>query len=72
MIHQPIDSGHHYAALVLQKMAEYLEPLPGQKISMDIRTVKQKVPGRVQPGILLEIRKILIKFPRPGVVVSYN
>ena len=72
MIHETVHGRHDNAAFVLQKVFKHLHPLSRQEISVDIRAVKQKIPGGIQPCILFKIAEVIVKLPGPGIVVSHN
>ena len=72
MVHEAVHRGHHGPPCILHQVLKYLHPLSGQKVSMDIGAVKQKIPGGIQPCILFKIAEVIVKLPGPGIVVSHN
>ena len=72
MVHQAVHGGHHHAARILHQMAQHLQALPCDQVSVNIRTVKQQVLRRIQPRILRKAAEILINFLRPGIVIGHN
>ena len=72
MVHQAVHGGHHDTVLILHQMAQNLQPLPGEQISVDIRTVKQQILRRIQPDIVPEAAEIIVNLPCPGIIICYH
>ena len=72
MVHQTIHRCHNNSAFIFQQMLKNLHSLSCQKISVDIRAVKQKIPCRIQPDIRLKIAEIIEDLLRAGIVIGHN
>ena len=72
MIHKAINGSHHHAAFFLDQMPQHLHPLPGDQVAVDIRIIKKKILGRIQPDCVCKAPEILVDLLRSGIIVSYH
>ena len=71
-VHTTVDGGHHSGALPLHQRPDHPKSLPGDQIPMDIRLIKNQIPGRVEKGLRIVHPVILIKFPGFQIIFRQN
>ena len=72
VVHQAVHGGDHHSALILHQVPEHGNPLPCHKVSMDVRTVKQQVFGRIEPYLVCKVPEIIVYFLGPGVIIGHH
>ena len=72
MVHQTVDCRYNYTALILHQMEQYRDPLPGHQISMNIRSIKKQILGRIKPDLPGKAAEIIIDFLGPLLIIGNN